>query len=1041
MITHPKTIAKLERIESNYRSFIFRSCTTLTVDYLETDKHWRSVPDDRASWRPAADGLQWGGSGSSAWFRASYRVDHGRSEPLFIAANTGGCEALLWINGKPAGIFNHASYKNIRGNHHTLLLSQSTNTGECFEIAVEAYAGHEIVGVHPGDTPETQDAYRPPYIRQFKDIVLLRRDDQVLQFVIDLHIARTLSEALPERSFRKGELLAALSDVFTTVWEEPDTVEETIWRDGLCRAAKILQSVLAKRNGDSAPRAGLIGHSHMDTAWLWTIDESIRKCARTYSNALRLMDQYPEYRFIQSSAVHADFMREHYPDIFTGIQQRAKEGRWEPNGGAWVEPDVNLSGGESLIRQFIYGQRFTQEHFDYTSDTFWLPDTFGYTAALPQILLGCNIRYFLTTKLSWNETNSFPYDTFWWEGIDGSKIFTHFNDIHCEPDPGTLINKLAGTGPKDFRTTENCVRHPDVNQARLISFGKGDGGGGPDFETLEIARRVADVDGCPRGEYTSVSAFMVELQQDARRAPLYCGELYVEGHRGVFTQQAAIKRLNRSAEFALRNLEYCAARTSLANISIDHERLERLWKVLLINQFHDILPGTSIPAVHDRAIRELDELVSDARAFSSELLDSLSVPEIDTFSLHNSLNWTRRSGWISADLSLPDGIITQTIETPWGERRHILEGLNLPPLGASAFSAISKQDASAANQKSGSPFELDGSTILTPFARLELDPAGRIASWVDLDSGRELRDSYRGPLNNLLFGEDIPAQWDNWDIDEDMERKLTPINSYGELQVVANGPLQLRLRYKVNLTGRSWLQQDMVFHSHTAQVDFETAIQWEEPHRYLGVEFPLAIHCPMARNEIQFGHLQRNTHANFAEDRARFEVSQHKWSDLSESDFGVALLNDGKYGLSVRGGKVRLSLMKGGGHPDPRGDRGFHFFTYSLLPHTGSFSVESVVRPAYELNTPILTHPGSTIADTPLLAYCPPNAVVETVKPAENGDGVIVRLYDAAGGASMLELSPDENLSKMEDCNMLEEPSAEKTWNRPFGIRSVRLSK
>ncbi|WP_269542593.1 alpha-mannosidase [Cerasicoccus fimbriatus] len=1042
MITSPKTLAKLARIEANYRARIFLPQSVLNSEYLETSEHWRAVPAKNSNWQHADSGLKWGSSGSSAWFLASWTADQDYHEPLFIAADTGGCEAMFWINGKPAGIFNHADYKHQRGDHVALLLTTSARAGETFEIAVESYAGHEIVGVHPGDTPETQDAYRPPFTREYKTINLLRRDEQVMDFVIDLHLARTLEEGLPERNFRKGELLAALSEVFATIWEEPDTVEENVWRECLRRASKILKTVLAKRNGDSAPRAGLVGHSHLDTAWLWTIDETIRKCARTYSNVLRLMEQYPEYRFVQSSALHADFMREHYPEIFDGIQRRAREGRWEPNGGAWVEPDVNLAGGEALIRQFIYGQGFTQEHFGYKSDVFWLPDTFGYTAALPQILLGCGIRYFLTTKLSWNETNSFPYDTFWWEGIDGSKVFTHFNDIHCAPDPGTLLNKLAGSGPKDFRTTENCVRHPDVNQMRLVSFGKGDGGGGPDFTMLEVARRVGDIDGCPRGEYTTVSDFMQELENHAVRAPLYCGELYVESHRGVFTQQASIKRLNRAAEFALHNLEYCAARAQLTDVNVDRARLERLWKTLLLNQFHDILPGTSIPEVHDRAIRELSALVADARAFSTELLDKLSDSATDAISLHNTLSWNRESAWIPAEFPLPANVVAQTIDTPWGERRHILAGLNLPPLGASVL-PINRipQDTNKAAAETDCPFTFDGSVVTTPYANIRLDEAGCIDSWIDLASGRELRAPNRGPLNNLVFGEDIPAQWDNWDIDADLESKLAPLVSKCEIKVAAKGSLQLRLRRKVQLTPRSWLEQDMVFHAHTARVDFETAVQWEEPHRYLGAEFPLAIHSPTARHEIQFGHLQRGTHANFSEDRARFEVSQHKWSDLSEADFGVALLNDGKYGLSVRGGKIRLSLMKGGGHPDPRGDRGFHFFTYSLLPHHGGFSVESVVRPAYEQNTPLLIHTSATRETASLIDNVAPNAVVETIKPAEDGRGIIVRLYDAAGAASKLAFTPAASLTQQTDCNLLEEPVDTPEWHRPFGIRSVRLTR
>lgn len=1039
MISSPQTLAKLRRVEAAYRNLIHRPVAALSASAFETDEHLSAQPGADRPWEPLEAGWLWGRSGGSAWFRAEWVAERDYAEPLYVMADTGGCEALCWINGKACGIFNHADYKWQRGDHVALLLAPSSRKGDVFSVLVEAYAGHEIVGLHPGDTANTQDAYRPPFVRTFRGISVARRDEEVKDLVIDLHAVRTLVEALSDRSFRRGRLLAMLDQVYAALWEEPAEIAEEVWRAGVGRAGALLRTELEKRNGDEAPLAGLIGHSHMDTAWLWTVDEAKRKCARTYSNALRLMEQYPEYLFVQSSAIHAEFMRERYPDIFEGIKRRVAEGRWEPNGGAWVEPDVNLAGGEALIRQFVIGRRFTREHFGYTADTFWLPDTFGYTAALPQILAGCDIRYFLTTKLTWNETNSFPYDTFWWEGIDGTRVFTHFNDIHCAPDPGTLINKLAGTGPKDFRKTENCVRHPDVNQSRLVSFGRGDGGGGPDFEMLELARRVGDIEGCPRGRYMTVSAFMAHLEAEAKRAPLYAGELYVEGHRGTLTGQAAIKRLNRQAEFALRSLDYCAARARLVGVEADATRLDTLWRTLLLNHFHDILPGTSIPEVHDRAICELGEVVSEARAFADELLAAVAEPAADTLSLHNTLSWQRDAGWIPDGLPAPTGIETQEIETPWGERRRVLAGLALPPLGAKAFATGGTGQGSARPSGAASPFSFLGEELTTPHARLRFDRAGRIVSWIDTVSGRELRNERGNPLNTFVFGEDMPAEWDNWNIDEDLSLKLAPIEQAAEFKVVADGPLQLRLRRSLSFGRCSTLTQDIVVHARTARVDFETVVDWSEPHRYLGVEFPLAMHVPTARHEIQFGHQHRVTHRNFAEDRARFEVSQHKWSDLSETNFGVALLNDGKYGLSVLGGRVRLSLMKGGGHPDPRGDKGRHWFTYSLLPHTGGFSVESVVRPAYELNTPLLAHAGRSRMASPLLESCEPTAVVETLKQAESGDGVVLRLYDAAGTASALTVAPAAGLALAGDCNLLEDPIEPRAWRQPFAIRTVRL--
>jgi alpha-mannosidase len=694
MLIAPKTLEKLRRIETTYHGLVHEPFLTAACSLWETDEHRRAVPAGEASWTPCPRGTEWGKAWGSAWFRTSVRLTPEQARrPVYVIARTGGVEALFWLDGVPAGLFNFDPWIKNRGDHRAQLVAQAPEAGRTYELAFESYAGNPTEGSQPYESAASQNQYPMPFTRRFDGVLLCHRNEDIEAFVLDLRALNQLSSALPLDSFRKGEVDAALAQVFAVVVQDPARVARSQWESALVRARAIMRPLLEKRNGDSAPVAGIIGHSHMDTAWHWTMDETIRKCARTYANALRLMEQYPEYRFVQSSAQHAEWMRLHYPPIFADIQRRVAEGRWEPNGGGWIEPDVNLAGGEALIRQFLAGQAFTRKHFGYTSDTFWLPDTFGYPAALPQILRGCGLRYFATTKLTWNETNTFPYDTFWWEGIDGSRVFTHFPDIHCAPDPETLINKLHGTGPKDFRVVQNCVRHKDVNQRRLLAYGYGDGGGGPDPQMIEMARRCRDLEGCPRAEHTTVGAFMKGLEQHAANAPVYVGELYLEAHRGTLTQMHEIKRLNRRAEFALREAEFALVLACLGEgrhrsrsgdvpSGLDQttvggpdrggsgpSRIEDLWRTLLVNQFHDILPGTSIAEVHDRAIAELRGVVEEARAVTAS---ALSVPESGSVTVLNALSWQR-------DEAMLDGL-------PPGRRSRVLPASRLSRRGAGAAS-------------------------------------------------------------------------------------------------------------------------------------------------------------------------------------------------------------------------------------------------------------------------------------------------------------------------------------------------------------------
>ncbi|MFB9278825.1 alpha-mannosidase [Cohnella cellulosilytica] len=1021
-----KTLSKVRKLEEQYAPLIFEKVGEVPVVYFETEEHLYEVPSGEPDWAPAREGLVWGKPWGSAWFKGEFVVPetlHGQA--IFIRANADGVETFFWVNGKPQGIYTHPKEAANRGNHHTLLLTSSARAGERFELAFEGYAGHPCIGTQPYQHFESSDGGALRFERVFRSIDVMVRRDDVKDFVFDLKTLNQLVSAGPVDAFRKGRLTNALLAAFAVLEQSPDEVGEDEWRPSLAAASEMMRPLLAERNGGRSPKAGLIGHSHMDTAWLWTRDETIRKCARTYANALSLMEQYPEYTFVQSSAFHAELMRRHYPDIFAGIKKRVAEGRWEPNGGVWIECDCNLVNGESLVRQFVKGQRYTREHFGYTSDTFWLPDTFGYSAAIPQIMAGTGIRYFLTTKLSWNDTNLFPYDTFKWRGLDGTEVLTHFNTIHCWPDAETLIHRVYESG-------NNGIQHKQVNDRRLVSYGFGDGGGGPQYEMLEMARRVRDLDGVPQAEHTTVSRFMQELEETSANAPVHVGELYFEGHRGTLTQMHEIKRNNRKAEIALRDLEFVETVRRAAGGKAPSGRTGELYELLLINQFHDILPGTSIPEVHDRAVREVGEVIAEAGLRAAELLAEAASAEPGAVTVWNTLSWDRVGTVALADgpgiaLSAFGGAAgarTQRVRDVFGSDKLLVGDVRVPALGAATLELTGDE----AGERAASPFRFSGRMLETPFASVVFDEHGYLASFVDKASGRELRGGGH-PLNAFLFGEDLPGAWDNWDIDRDVFGKLKLQTGLESRAVAADGPLQLRIRSVYRIGRRSSIRQDIVFHADTPRVDFETEIDWHEKHRLLKVGFEVDVHAPSARHETQFGYVERPTHANTPYDQGMFEVCAHKWTDLSETRFGVALLNDGKYGVSVMGSDARLTLHKGGTHPDPRGDEGLHRTVYSLLPH-GGFGAETVIRPAYELNVPLIAVPGrddgSTVGGDSFASVDAPNVVIETVKPAEDGDGYVLRLYEAErSGVRNAALRFGKAPSRIVRTNLLEEEIAD----------------
>jgi len=1011
-----QTLRKLTRFTETLHARLFVPVGKAeNIRLYETTLPLHEIPGENL-FKPVNGKARWGGEGVYGWFKAEYTVpEELEGKALFLYPRLGFYEATLWVNGQMHSNYAAKFTEGSHGNHYSNRITASAKKGETFSFALEAYAYHDMPGTQPLFYESMTD-----YTYPIDALDICLRDDELMDFLFNLKTLISLRNALPDASFRKAEVENALSNAHCVLYYDPGACEDEVFRAALKKANAYLEEALSKRNAGSAPYVGLIGHSHMDTAWLWPISETEKKCARTYANQLNLMEEYPEYKYVQSSAFHSEVIRRNNPELFERIRKAVKEGKYEPNGGVWVECDCNLTGGEYMIRQFLWGQRFTRKYFDYTSDCFWLPDTFGYSFAIPQIMKGCGVDYFLTTKMAWNDTNDFPYTSFYWQGLDGTKVLTHLNRTHIGPTPETLTDITSGA---------DAIREKRVSDMRLFSFGKGDGGGGPEFEMLEEARRLNDLDGAPKSGYTTVSEFMKTLERTIVNPSVYASEMYLELHRGTLTNQSRIKRNNRDCEIALHNLEFMKVFAAVKNGTIsDGSDVAPLMNDLLVRQFHDILPGTCINSVHEEAYRVIEKAISDARSMT----DALMVKKENRLSLTNPLSFERNDTLhIETEFSNVKGALSQPYTDLFGVKRLAVSGVKIP-----AFASVCLEEN---GESAPSPFEYTGKTLKTPFASIIFDDNGFISSMVDLRNGRELVNGL--PFNTFLMAEDMPAAWDNWDIDADEEAKFAPAGQLVKREVVSDGAVELRIRSVYRLSGKAVIEQDMVFDAASPMITFETVIDWQEEHRFLKAAFDTALLADGARSEIQFGNIRRSNHRSTTQEKARFEVCNHKYTDLSETNYGIALLNDSKYGLSVNEGSMRLSLHKGGMLPDSKGDKGRHYCRYALLPHAEGFGAESVVRPAYMFNyLPLEGFAG----ETPLVKCDASNIIIETVKPLEDAENAyIVRLYDAVGDYARVSLSFGHEVRKVIECNMLEEEKGEiDSGNftvKPFEIKTLKV--
>ena len=963
---------------------------------------------ERHRFAPMPVGTAWGRTWEYCWLRGDITLD-GRAQGQRIVMDLrAGGEATLFVDGE---VFGTRRAEWVHVPHHYIcdqILTSDGRPGQRFHLLMEAYAGHD----YPERTfntcatgPVREGDYEPRDPQEPRQVIGRSTwgvwHEEAYQLWLDVTTLRDLLSVTDETTLRAARIEEAL-EAFTLAVDFEQPREDRL-RDYV-HARELLRPALEARNGSTMPRFAAVGNAHIDVCWLWPYRETQRKVARTFAQQIRLMELYPDYKFIQSQPQTYLICKQLYPKLYARVKEKIRAGQWIADGSMWVEPDTNMTSGESLIRQILHGKRFYREEFGVDCRLLWLPDSFGYSAALPQILRGCGVEYLTTQKIFWtyNGSDRFPYHYFTWQGMDGSEITTF---LHTDYTSRTDVATVAGRW-------RDRVQKRDLSRF-LLPFGYGDGGGGPCRDHIEYVRREKDLEGAPRVAFEGPMEFFADCAQDGAPANRYVGELYFQCHRGTYTSQAAIKRGNRKCELALREAEIWSV-AAQDRLAYPYEALDRCWKGVLFNQFHDILPGSSIARVYEEACRLHDEVLSDATAITDGACRSLISGSGKTY--FNSLSWPRR--WL--------------VKTKRGYGR-----VTIPPCGWS-----SRVDESLPDVPVTAEMEKDEVVLGNGLLTLRINARGELIECRDAQGHSRIN----GKANVLKLYKDVPRLFDAWDIDSNYDCCPVALEEEGDISLVEATPWRAVVEVKRRVDTSDWTQR-ISLEADSMQINFETQVDWHEKHRLLKVAFPTGIHAEEGINEIQFGFIKRPTHRSRPYDADRFEVCNHRYTALCEENRGAAVLNDCKYGVSMLGDEIALTLLRAPTSPDLHADQGQHRFTYSYYLWNGPFVESGVVRAGYELNVPVTVADGA--AETfSLLSVDAPNVIVETVKAAEDGSGdVILRLYESKHASCDAVLTLNMPAASVCACDMLENPAEDLPLRdgrvplhfRAFEVRTLRI--
>ncbi|MBN1971207.1 MAG: alpha-mannosidase [Candidatus Delongbacteria bacterium] len=1008
-------LERIRKFTEELKKKVYKKIGDLEISMIYDDE--KPIPYntiDNHDFKKVNVGDNWGKLWGCAWFKFLGEIDNKYSENEYGVLIDISGEGCLFVNGVPyKGVTNKIDWDHLAGKYY-IRLNDLHKTGEKFELLVEAGANGLFGGSFKID-------YRDDFFIKQAEMVTIDRD--IYKLWLDFFMLSSLAGELEVTSPRRKKIIRGLNDA----------VNSFNYGKGVIDSLEITKGLLSKKANESSMSVYSIGHAHIDLAWLWPIRETRRKGGRTFSTALRMIEEYPDYKFGASQPQLYEWVKEDYPKLYEQIKERVAENRWELQGAMWVEPDMNITGGESLVRQCLYGMDFYEKEFGKTVKNLWLPDVFGYSAALPQILRKSGVDYFMTQKISWNETNIFPYHTFMWKGIDGTEIFTHFlptNNYNLSNMPDRVIQ------------SEKRFAESDLTNEFMNLYGVGDGGGGPSDIHIELGLRQKDCEGTPKFKFEFAEEFFNKSEEyDWTRLPKWEGELYLELHRGTYTTQAKTKRNNRQLELELRDTEFLG----ILSGNYPKERIDRIWKDTLLNQFHDILPGSSINWVYKDAERmskeNLDSLSEIKSSILSEFTGSCSGDHVTIF---NSLSWEREE---LIEIKVGDGkfVLADSDDLPIPSLRdgdYVKAYIKLPPMGYKTVKVIKSEHEVKAIVNT-----IDNNRFGNDFIDIKFGENGEIESIFDKELQKEWLVE---PANNLLMYEDFPNNWEAWDVNHFYRETIPEIAVLVESKIEKADDFQTT-RYQKLTIGESEIEQWITLFRNSKEIRIKNKVDWKEERKMLRVSAKADIITDYVNCEIQFGNVRRPTHSNTSWDMAKFEICAQRYVDLSTPDSGFALINDCKYGHYVKDGVIELNLLRSPNEPDPLADRGIHCFTYSYLPHKNDFANSDVIYKAHQLNSLPIIHRSEKLSipsSNSFLNMTDKGVKIEVVKNAEDGNGIIVRMYELYGkncSSSLIVNTEHENYQATNLRELNEGDNYEIIDNRidfkfkPFEIKTIRL--
>ena len=977
---------RIERICRDVKARVFDNCVRVRDVWFRDGRYaWNET--DKGEWRPFGDEEYWGRREQYCWFRQKVTIPEsfrGREvvyavDPMPESGWHSRCfQFILFVDG--------VMVQGMDLNHTYAILTNCAKGGETYEIALNAYCD---------DNDFRGQAKFHAYLKT--------RDTAARDLYYDLSVPLCVAHQYGADDLPRVHILKALNTAVNML--DLFSSDNEAFRASAKQASAYLHAHLY--GSESPVKVSAIGHTHIDTAWRWRLLQTRDKAARSFASVLALMREYPDYKFMSPQAQLYEFVRQDYPQLFDEIVSRVKEGRWEAEGSMWVESDTNVISGESLVRQFLVGKRYFRELFGTDSKIMWLPDVFGYSASLPQIMRLADIDYFMTTKISWSETDRMPFDTFLWQGIDGSEVLSHFIPSMSEHDKanGFQTTYNSGLDPDYMINGWRRYANKDLNENWLCSYGHGDGGGGPERSMLENGKRMREgIEGCPRTEPEFSRTFFDRLAEEVRddpHLPRWRGELYLQFHRGTLTSQARNKRYNRKSEFLMHDCETLHAIShALTGSAYPSDALTEDWKLILLNQFHDILPGSSIAPVYEDSKAQYEQVYADGVELSAKAIASLTARmdlSDDSIVVFNTLGFARTDIAVCPKPETDDFAILDAdgSELPYQlsyDGKLLFLAKDVPAKGYKAFS-IRKGCPTAFCSR----VTTDGTTFDTPFFSAAFDESCAMSRLFHKPSNRSVAPDGEA-IGRLIAFEDRPNVYDAWEIKSFYDEKYRTIDDVQSREVIETGALRTVLRV-VRRFGESTIEQYFIFYSDMERIDVQYVIDWHEEHILLKADYPVDVNASRATFDIQFGNLERTTHNNTTWDYAQFEVCGHKWADLSDNGFGLSVLNDCKYGWNVKDGRIRPSILRSATDPNPNQDREMHYVTYALYPHAGPVQDSRVVQEGYQLNVPLYTaFAQARNGDLPpvysAVSCDRDNVIVETVKKAEDSDALIVRTFE-----------------------------------------------